>query len=147
MPTIHCTATSTVSPEKVLRALTDFSPDRPRLWPNLDPRIYEVHDTGRDWAEVTEGSSFDGGIWERARYDWSEPGTVRIAVLDSNAFAPGCSWTYKIDPVHGGSRVELEVVRHGRTLNRRALAGLLALTGRMVFCGDLGKTLAGLGSA
>jgi hypothetical protein len=78
-------------------------------------------------------------VWERARYDWSAPGTVRITVLDSNAFAPGGSWTYQITPAGGGSRVGLRVERRGRTVKGRLLATLLRITGRPVFCGDLRK--------
>ncbi|HEX6527842.1 MAG TPA: SRPBCC family protein [Streptosporangiaceae bacterium] len=147
MPVITCTATTAVSPDRVLAALTDFTADRPRIWPGLDPRFYQVHRLGETSAEVTEGSSFAGGVWERARYDWSGPGLVRITVLDSNAFAPGGSWTYQVAPASNGSRVSLTVKRRGRTVKGRLLAALLHLTGRPVFCGDLRKALAGLAAA
>ena len=68
--------TSPTPPEVFLRALTDFSPRRPELWPNLSPKLYQVHSVGENEAEVTEGSSAFGGVWERTRYDWSEPGVV-----------------------------------------------------------------------
>ena len=147
MPVIDCTTTTAAPPERVLAALIDFSADRPRIWPGLDPRFYEVHDLGETSAEVTEGSAFAGGIWERARYDWSEPGAVTITVLDSNAFTPGGSWTYRISPDGAGTRVDLRVERRGRTAKGRLLAALLHVTGRAVFCGDLRKTLAGLAAA
>jgi Polyketide cyclase / dehydrase and lipid transport len=147
MTVINCTATTALAPERVLAALTDFTADRPRVWPGLDPRFYEVHELGETSAEVTEGSAFAGGVWERARYDWSGPGLVRITVLDSNAFAPGGSWIYRISPDGGGSRVELRVQRRGRTVKGRLLAALLRLTGRPVFCGDLRKALSGLAAA
>jgi len=144
MPVIDCTATIGLPPERVLAALTDFTADRPTWWPNLDPRFYQVHELGETTADVTEGSAFAGGVWERARYDWSVPGTVRITVLDSNAFAPGGSWTYQITQADGGSRVGLRVERRGRTVKGRLLAALLRITGRPVFCGDLRKALTGL---
>jgi hypothetical protein len=147
MPVISCIANIGLPPERVLAALTDFTADRPRIWPGLDPRFYQVHQLGQTTAEVTEGSAFAGGVWERARYDWSAPGTVRITVLDSNAFAPGGSWTYQITPVGDGSRVGLRVERRGRTVKGRLLAALLRITGRPVFCGDLRKALAGLATA
>jgi hypothetical protein len=68
-------------------------------------------------------------------------------VLDSNAFAPGGTWTYRIAPDGGGSRVGLRVERRGRTARGWLLAALLAITGRPVFCGDLRKALAGLAAA
>jgi hypothetical protein len=128
----------------VLEALTDFGPDRPDRWPNLDPTYFEMQELEATSAEVTEGSSFAGGVWERARYDWSEPGIVKIAVLDSNAFKAGGSWTYSIRPQGSGSRVALRVDRRGRALKGRLLAAVLGIGGRAVFCGDLQKTLAAL---
>ena len=95
MTTVCFTTESALSPADIRAALTDFSDRRPALWPNLDPRFYQVHDLGENWADVTEGSSFLGGIWERDRYDWSTPGVVRIDVVESNAFAPGSYWEYR----------------------------------------------------
>ena len=43
MPVINCTATTGLPPGRVLAALTDFTADRPRIWPSLDPRFYQVH--------------------------------------------------------------------------------------------------------
>jgi len=147
MPVINCTATTGLPPGRVLAALTDFTADRPRIWPSLDPRFYQVHQLAETTAEVTEGSAFAGGVRERARYDWSAPGTVRITVLDSNAFEPGSSWTYQVTPAGNGSRVGLRIERRGRTLKGRLLAVLLRITGRPVSCGDLRKALAGLTAA
>jgi hypothetical protein len=147
MATINCNVRTEVPPRRLIETLTDFGPDRPSRWPNLDPRFYQVHSLDATSAEATEGSSFAGGVWERARYDWSQPGIVNIDVLDSNAFKPGGSWTYRIQPDGAGSRVELRVERRGRTLKGRFLATVLRLSGRGVFCGDLRKTLAALESA
>lgn len=77
---------TTLPAQAVIGALTDFSDRRIELWPNIDRKYYKVHDVARTSAEVTEGSR---GVWERTRYDWSEPGKVRIQVQDSNAFRPG----------------------------------------------------------
>jgi hypothetical protein len=144
MPVIDCSVTTSLPPERVLDALTDFGPDRPKRWPNLDPKYFQTHALEPTSAEVTEGSSFAGGVWERARYDWSERGVVKIAVVDSNAFKAGASWTYRVQPEGPGSRVELRVDRRGRTLKGRLLASVLRVSGRAVFCGDLQKTLAAL---
>ena len=75
--------------DTVLAAITDFSSRRPTLWPNIDPGIYKVHEVGADWADVTEGSKFAGGVWARERYEWSVPGVVRATVQDSNIFKSG----------------------------------------------------------
>jgi hypothetical protein len=66
---------------------------------------------------------------------------VQIDVLDSNAFARGGSWTYQSEPAGDRSRVDLRVVRRGRTVKGRPLAALRRLSGRYVLCGDLRKAL------
>jgi hypothetical protein len=145
MATIHISRTTPLALACVLAALTDFSERRPQIWPNLDARYYQVHARGETWAEVTEGSAFAGGVWERVRYDWAEPGQVRLVVQDSNAFAPGSYWDYRIAPAEGeGSRVTLTVRRSGRGLKGRLLAGLLRLFGSRIFARDLDRALAGL---
>ena len=54
MPTIHFELQSTLAPEAVLAALTDFGPTRAEVWPNIDSDHFQVHDQGPGWAEVTE---------------------------------------------------------------------------------------------
>ena len=147
MPVITCTAETRLPADRFLAALLDFSPQRPQHWPNLDPSFYTVHQLGPTWAEVTEGSRFAGGIWERARYDWSTPQLVTVSVLASNAFAPGGSWTYRVQPTQAGSRVEVRIDRRGRTVKGHLLATLLRALGRQVFCGDLRTTLRRLETA
>ena len=100
------------SSERVIDALTDFSARRFELWPNNDRQYFKLGPHGKQSAEVTEGSPAFGGIWERGRYDWSHPGTVRIEVQDSNAFKPGSFWVYRVTPrADGGSHVHMEFNR------------------------------------
>ena len=130
---------STVPPQAILGALTDFSDKRLDLWPNIDRKYYKVHDLGRTSAEVTEGSR---GIWERARYDWSEPGTVRIQVKDSNTFRPGSYWVYSVDPrPEGGSHIHFEFQRNPRNVRGVSLSALLSVFGRKIFGDFLEETL------
>jgi hypothetical protein len=42
--------------------------------------VYQVHEVGPDWAEVTEGSKIAGGVWAWERYEWSAPGVVRATL-------------------------------------------------------------------
>jgi hypothetical protein len=138
---------SPTPPEVFLRALTDFSPRRPELWPNLSPKLYQVHSVGQTEAEVTEGSSAFGGVWERTRYDWSEPGVVLIEVEDSNAFAAGSWWRYQVEPAGSGSKVRFQFDRRPKNLKGRLVSGLLALAGKRVFTKSLEETLRRLGAA
>lgn len=143
MLNIHIATTSTVKPQDFLAALTDFSERRPTLWPNLDPGFYKVHATGPNWAEVTEGSNYPNGVWERDRYDWSQPGKVRIEVLDSNAFVTGSFWEYQVAlDGNGGSRVEMTLHRTGKGIKGRVLTAFLRVVGRKFFSQSLDKTFA-----
>jgi hypothetical protein len=139
--------TSPTPPEVFLRALTDFSPKRPELWPNLSPKLYQVHSVGQTEADVTEGSDGLGGIWERAHYDWSEPGVVLIQVEDSNAFAPGSWWRYQAEPVGSGSRVRFQFDRRPKNFKGQLASLLLALAGKRIFTKFLEETLRRLGAA
>jgi hypothetical protein len=139
--------TSPTPPEVFLRALTDFSPRRPELWPNLAPKFYQVHSVGQTEAEVTEGSSAFGGVWERARYDWSEPGVVLIEVEDSNAFAAGSWWRYQVEPVGSGSKVRFQFDRRPKNLKGHLVSAVLSLAGKTVFTKSLEETLRRLGAA
>lgn len=138
--------TSSTPPEVILGALTDFSPRRPELWPNLSPKLYQVHLIGKTEAEVTEGTAVLGGVWERTRYDWSEPGVVLIEVEDSNAFAPGSWWRYQVEAVGSGSRVRFEFDRRPKNLKGRIVSLLLALGGKRMFTRSLEETLRRLGA-
>lgn len=130
---------TTASPERVLRALTDFSPDRADLWPNVDKSSFTVQSMGTSTAEVTEGSH---GVWERGRYDWSTAGTVHIDVLDSNAFKPGSYWDYTVTPaIDGGSHVHMEFDRRPRNFKGLILSALLGLFGKRIYEKQLGQTL------
>jgi polyketide cyclase/dehydrase/lipid transport protein len=139
MAHVSVDADTTVPAQMVLGALTDFSEGRVELWPNIDRKYYKVHDVGRTSAEVTEGSR---GVWERTRYDWSEPGTVRIQVQDSNAFSPGSWWRYTAQSrPEGGSHVHLEFERRPRNVRGLLLSALLGVFGRRIFGTFLEETL------
>jgi hypothetical protein len=99
----------------VLAAARDFSERRPKLWPNVKAKHFEVHDEGADFADVTEGIWVTGLFWERSRYDWSEPGVVSASVTDSNAIQPGSTFGLSAVPSEGGSDVEMTLCRTFRT--------------------------------
>jgi hypothetical protein len=104
-------AESSLPPEKVLEAARDFSDRRAELWPMLDSKYLQLHESGDTFAEVTEGTFVAGRFWERSRYDWSEPGAVKATVLESNIFKPGSTFELHARPRDGGSTVELALTR------------------------------------
>ena len=96
------------SPEQVLRALTDFTDARLQIWNRtLDPKTYELRDSGATWAVARE-SSPRSPFWVVVRYDWSDPESVRWTVLESS-YGGGGEGLVQITPGDdGGSRVHAE---------------------------------------
>ena len=118
---------SSLSPEAAMGVLTDFSSARAEAWPTIDAEHFTVHAQGPTWAEVTEGTA---AAWERARYEWdAERLRVDITTLDSKVFGPGGGWVFQVTPDGDGSRIDVELTRQPRTLQRRLLAALLPLVG------------------
>jgi hypothetical protein len=140
MATVHVNASTTVPPDRFIAALTNFGPGRGKIWGHSNEDSVKVNDRGDTWADVTEGSS--AGLWERLRYDWSEPSVVRLTTTDSNAWSTESSWVYTLSPrVDGGTDIDLVAVRKGRNFKGRLIAGLLAVGGKSIVGGDLRKSL------
>jgi hypothetical protein len=129
--TVNFKLHSTLAPEAVMTALTDFGASRSQVWPNVDSAHFKVHGQGPGWAEVTEGSSVAGGVWERERYSWdAATGTVAIETLDSNTWGPGSRWDYRLTAgAGGGTTIEVTVVRNGKGWKGRLLGVALSIAG------------------
>jgi hypothetical protein len=135
MSTIHFVEKTTATPEQFLARLTDFGPGRSELFGNSAAGYLKVHGLGADWADVTEGS---GGIWERLRYDWSDPRRVVMTTTDSNIWGGRSGHTYTLTPQPDGTTVlDVVVVREGKNLKGRLTGILLGSVGK----GVLGKAL------
>lgn len=133
---------SNLPADAVLRAATDFTSDRLRYWPNIDPKVYRLHSQTATKAEVTEGSAVLGGIWARESYDWSEPNTVRATVQDSNVFRPGSTWTLHAAPrPEGGCRIEVLNHRVARGFKGRVIGAMLTVMGAKVLPSQMQQTL------
>ena len=146
MARIQYEADGPVSPERFIAALTDFSDRRPDLWPGLDAKLYKVHELGDTWAEVTEGTDVRGGVWGRERYDWSQPGLVRLQLVDSADFQPGTVIEYRVTPgPAGGCHVAVDFQRIARSMRGRFVGAIVQLTGSRRFRGELRVALDRLG--
>jgi len=141
MPTVHFQVATELPPPAVLAALTDFSDRRPDLYRNIDRSHFRVHDSGPGWADVTEGNVL---AWERNRYDWdAAAGTVTVKTTESDSWAPGSRWEYRMRPtVEGGTLVDVTVVRNARTLRGRLIALGLPVMGVRYLRADLQNLLA-----
>jgi hypothetical protein len=147
VPTVNFRVHTGLTPDAVLAALTDFSDNRARVWPNIDAAHYQLHAKGDGWADVTEGNSLAGGIWERNRYDW-DPGAGRLTIktLESSTWAPGSRWIYQLQPAaDGGTDVEVKVVRNGQGLKGMLVGIAIALFGARMLRSDMEKVLARVG--
>src|ERR1700745_1656020 len=130
MSTIHLHQTTTSTPEQYLAGLTDFGPGRSKLFGNSADGYLKVHSKGSHEADVTEGS---GGIWERLRYDWSDPNHVVLKTTDSNLWggASGPPYTFTRRP-DGKTDIDAVVIREGKNLKGRALGFVLGTVGKGV---------------
>lgn len=103
MPSLHITARTSVSKEQFIAALTDFGPNRGNIWGNSRSSHLTLHTLEENYAEVTEGSNVFGGAWERLEYDWSNPNSIELRTIESNIWAQGSGWKYKLEDAHDGS--------------------------------------------
>jgi Polyketide cyclase / dehydrase and lipid transport len=127
MSSTEFTVHTSLSPSQVLAVITDFGPDRSRWWPNVDEAHFTVHDQGPDWAEVTEGTSMG---WERERYAWdAAAGTVTIDTLDSNLWAKGSGWRYRITPADGGTDLHVSLTRVATSVKGKVIGALIPVVG------------------
>lgn len=140
VPTVRFSVKTGLPPGAVIDALTDFSDRRPELYRNIDHTHFRVHGRGEGWAEVTEGNVL---AWERNRYQWNPvAGTVMVETIESNSWAPGSRWEYRVHPQASGSQVDVTVVRTPRTLRGRLIALGLPTLGTRVLRADLENVLA-----
>jgi hypothetical protein len=130
MATVHFNQKTTATPEQFIAGLTDFGPGRAELFSNSADDYLKVHDRNATGADVTEGS---GGVWERLRYDWSDPHHVVLTTIDSNTWGGRSGHTYTLTPLPDGTTdVDLVTVRDGKNLKGRALGVVLGTVGKRV---------------
>jgi hypothetical protein len=145
MAKIHYEADGEIPADRFIAALTDFGDGRPGLWPNLDAKYYRLHEQGETWAEVTEGTDLLGGVWAREHYDWSEPGIVRLRLVDAVDFKPGTEIVYRVtSPADGGCHVAVDFQRIATSPRGRVIGLGVQLGGSRRFAADLRETLARL---
>ncbi|WP_036499837.1 MULTISPECIES: hypothetical protein [Nocardia] len=139
MSTIHLTHTTTSTPEQFVAALTDFGPGRSKLFGNSTDEYLHVHAQDATHADVTEGSH---RIWERLRYDWSDPHHVVMTTTDSNMWGGASGHTYTLTPMPDGTtEVDAVVVREGKNLTGHVLEAVLGTVGKRVLDKELVKTI------
>jgi len=127
------------TPDEVVGLLTDLSPDRPKRWPQLSERWYQVYELGDTTADVREGQD-KPTLWARELYDWSTPGSVTWTVKESSDLAPGSFVTVTAsDSGDGGSDVRGIWERTATTFKGRVVMLMMSVIGRRVLIGYLRK--------
>jgi hypothetical protein len=130
MSTIHMHQTTALTPEQYIAGLTDFGPGRSKLFGNSTDEYLKVHNRGPSQADVTEGKS---GIWERLRYDWSDPNHVVLTTTDSNTWGGSSGHTYTFTRRSDGlTDIDLVTVRDGKNLKGRVLGLVVGTIGKGV---------------
>jgi hypothetical protein len=139
MSTIHLHETTTATPEQFLEGLTDFGPERSKIWGNSKDGYLKIHERGPKAAEVTEGSA---GVWERLRYDWSDPNHVVLTTTDSNVWGghSGHTYTFTRNP-DGTTSVDAVIVREGKNLKGRLLESIVGAVGKGKLAKDFHHTV------
>src|ERR1044071_2213665 len=128
MSTIHFKKTTTATPEQFIAGLTDFGPGRAELFGNSTDEYLKVHEKGSTSADVTEGS---GGIWERLRYDWSDPKHIVLTTTESNLWGGRSGHTYTLTTQPNGTTdVDVVIVRDGKNLKGWLLGAFLGVIGK-----------------
>jgi hypothetical protein len=136
MLTIIVKADSSLPPERVLEAARDFSSRRAEVWSNVKANHLEVHEKGDSFAEVTEGTWIVGLFWERSRYEWSQPGSVKATVIESNVLEPGSTWEIRATARDGGSAVAMVLNRGFRRGPKGRIGSALNHTVGKLFWGS-----------
>ena len=130
MSTIRLHQTTTLTPEQYVAGLTDFGPGCSKLFGRSADEYLKVHSCGSTQAHVTEGS---GSIWERLRYDWSDPHHVVLTTTDSNIWGGESGHTYNFTRRPDGlTDIDVIVVRDGKNLKGRLLGLVVGTIGKGV---------------
>ena len=138
---------SDVAPELIRRALLDFGERRTEIWPQLDPKTYQVHWVAETSAEVTEGSPLPK-VWSRERYDWSHPTTITWTAVESNFCTPGSHVSMDIARNGtGGSRVTVTWDRTAANLRGRINLAVIAVGGNRLLRWATRKSLSDVAKA
>jgi hypothetical protein len=130
LPKVEMDVETGLPPERVIGALLDFSDARPKIWPGIEPSLYEVYSVGEREADIKEGSKLPGAtIWAKEHYDWSTPGTVTWTVRESNFCAPGSYVSATVTPNdQGGSNIHVVWNRTPTSFVGRFSTALIQLT-------------------
>ena len=147
MTTIHVTTHSRLLPEQVLAAGYDFSARRTEIFPAVSTPHFEVHELSQTTADVTEGTPVGVGInWERCRYDWSQPCSVKAIFTDSNVYRPTISsWELRAGHADNGSKIEMIWIREFTHNARGRIFGtLFKMIGKPIFTREAKRTVRNL---
>lgn len=136
---------TTASPDQVVELMTDFSPNRPHRWPASSAEAFEVYSVGETEADIREGQDFPK-LWAKWHYDWSEPNSVTLTIVDSDALQAGGLMRLTATPrPDGGSSVHCEWDQTSKNLFGLLAVTAMRLTGPRYLSSYYKKVYDGLG--
>ena len=139
MSKIHIHQTMSLTPEQYIAGLTDFSAGRAEVFSKSADDYLKVHSVSSTEADVTEGS---GGVWERLRYDWSNPDRVVLETTDSNVWGGSSGYTYAFTRLPSGQTdVDVDIVREGKNAKGKFLGLVLGTVGKGVLVKAFGQSV------
>lgn len=145
MCTIHVKRKTTLTPEQFVAGLTDFGPDRSKIFRRSAQDYLVVHRLGLNEADVTEGANY---VWEHLHYDWSDPCRIVVATVYSNTWAGKSSYVYTLTPRGDGkTTIRLVLVREGKNAEGRLLAAMMRTIGRAGLCRDFAHSIRAIEAA
>lgn len=92
---------TTATPEQVVELMTDFSSNRADRWPASSSDAFEVYRIGDTDADIREGQDFPK-LWAKWHYDWAEPNSVTLTIVESDALEAGGFMSLTATPHSGG---------------------------------------------
>ena len=127
MARVSYTVSSSLDPQVVWNALTEFGPRRAELWPDLSPSSFKVLEQGPNWARVREGTA-SFGIWSIERYEWTYP-VITATVEEANAAQSGGTWRMEVGPgPDGGCVLTIAMNRKAKGFTGHIIHGLFQIT-------------------
>ena len=113
---------TTATPAQVVELMTDFSANRAQRWPASSDKAFVVYRMSDTDADIREGQDFPK-LWATWHYDWAEPNSVTLTIVESDDLEPGGFMSLTATPRDGGSAV------HGVwQQTSKSVRGLVAVT-------------------
>jgi hypothetical protein len=119
---------TTATPDQIVELMTDFSQKRHDRWPASSAAAFEVYRVGDTDADIREGQDFPK-LWAKWHYDWSEPDSVTLTIVESDALETGGFMSLTAAPRVGGSAVHAVWQQTSKSIRGLAAVTMMRVIG------------------